>query len=137
MSKRDYTEMVKANPVIYVVLAVLLGFGAGFVVASREPAVGEHVMPNGAEMHDTDMSMGSAMADMNAALAGKTGDEFDKTFLEQMIVHHEGAVEMAQAALKNAKHTEIKRMAGEIIAAQTREIAQMKKWMSEWYGATN
>jgi uncharacterized protein (DUF305 family) len=74
------------------------------------------------------------MASMNAALAGKTGDAFDQAFLSEMIVHHEGAVEMARLALTNAKHQEIKDLATAIIAAQNKEIDQMKAWQTAWYG---
>jgi len=80
-------------------------------------------------MGDSEMTMG----DMVNSLKGKTGDDFDKTFISEMIVHHEGAVEMAEAALKNAKHEEIKKMAEDIISAQTREIDQMKEWQRSWY----
>lgn len=124
---------MKQNIVIVGALSLMLGLGAGYVIGSREPAPGAHVMPNGTQMTDTDMSMGSAMEDMNAALKGKTGDEFDKAFLEQMTVHHQGAVEMAQAALTSAKHDELKQMARDIISAQTKEIGQMKTWMTDWY----
>lgn len=137
MSMRVYTESMKNNLAVFVVLAVLLGFGAGYAVAGREPAVGQHVMPSGSQMDDADMSMGNAMDDMNMALDGKSGDAFDQEFLEQMIVHHEGAVEMAQAALERAKHNELKQMARDIIAAQSAEIAQMKQWMTGWYGTAN
>lgn len=51
-----------------------------------------------------------------------------------MITHHEGAVEMAEAALKNAKHQEIKTMSHAIISAQTTEINQMRDWQKAWYG---
>ncbi len=128
---------MKDNIAIFVVLAVLLGFGAGYAIAGREPDMGEHVMPNGAQMADADMSMGNAMDDMNMALDGKSGDAFDREFLEQMIVHHEGAVVMAQAALERAQHDELKQMARDIITAQMAEIAQMKQWAIEWYGTAN
>ena len=85
------------------------------------------------EQHTMDMS--SMMAEMNANLAGKTGDAFDQAFIEEMIVHHEGAVDMAELALTNAKHPEIKTLANAIISAQNSEIAQMKAWLSSWYGA--
>lgn len=84
------------------------------------------------ELHTMDMS--SMMADMNANLAGKQGDEFDKAFINEMIVHHEGAVDMAELALTNAKHPEIKTLANAIISAQTTEISQMKGWLEDWYG---
>lgn len=67
------------------------------------------------------------------SMHGKTGDDFDKTFMQEMIIHHQGAIEMAQAALQSAKHDEIKQMANDIIAAQTKEIDQMKGWQKQWY----
>ena len=48
--------------------------------------------------------MHHTMTGMVSGLSGKTGDVFDKTFIDEMITHHEGAVVMAEAALKNAKH---------------------------------
>jgi uncharacterized protein (DUF305 family) len=39
---------------------------------------------------------------------------------------------MANAAKSNAKHSEIKMMADEIISAQAKEIEQMKDWQSQW-----
>jgi uncharacterized protein (DUF305 family) len=74
------------------------------------------------------------MGDMMSGLEGKTGDAFDQAFIEEMIVHHQGAVDMATAAQTSAKHPEIKTMADAIIKAQTAEIAQMKEWQKSWYG---
>ena len=65
-------------------------------------------------------------------LEGKTGDNFDKAFIEQMIPHHQGAIEMAKQAKTNAFHQEIKDMADDIISAQTKEINQMRQWQSSW-----
>ena len=107
---------------------------AAFVVG----AVGGHVLTWGTMMHDgNDRDMDDTMASMSASLTGKQGDEFDKAFIAGMIVHHQGAVHMAEAALKNAKHDEIKQMANAIIAAQTAEIKQMQEWQVAWYGSTN
>lgn len=97
---------------------------------------GMHMMPDGSMMHSMGGMQGSSMSgmmdDMMAGLQGKTGEEFDRAFLAEMIVHHEGAVVMAEAALKYAAHKELKDMAKEIIAAQTKEIAEMKAWQAEW-----
>jgi uncharacterized protein (DUF305 family) len=79
------------------------------------------------------MDMKSMMQDMNAGLVGKTGDEFDKAFLSEMIVHHQGAVEMAQVVLKNSKRPELIKLANDIIAAQTKEIDMMKGWQTQWF----
>src|SRR4051812_4477276 len=58
------------------------------------------------------------MIDMTTGLQGRTGDDFDVNFLNEMIVHHQGAVEMANLALKNAKHPEIIELSNKIIEAQ-------------------
>ncbi len=76
--------------------------------------------------------MGSSMRDMVESLSNKKGDDFDRAFIEGMIIHHEGAVEMAEQAKKKAKHDEIKKLADEIITAQTREIRMMKDWKNSW-----
>lgn len=92
---------------------------------------GGHMMPDGTMMNG---SMGMQMDGMMQNLKGKTGDSFDKAFLNEMIMHHEGAVDMAEAALKDAKHQEIKDLSQRIITAQEEEIQQMKAWEKEWYG---
>jgi len=79
-------------------------------------------------MGDDEMTMGGMVNE----LEGKTGDEFDKAFIEQMIPHHQGAIEMAKQAKANALHQEIKDMADDIISAQTSEINMMKSWQSSW-----
>ena len=57
------------------------------------------------------------MDDMTADLTGKTGDEYDKAFIANMIAHHEGAVEMAKLSTENAKHDQIKNLSNDIITA--------------------
>lgn len=83
-------------------------------------------------MDKDDDAMGMSMNDMSAMLKGKTGDAFDEAFIQGMIPHHQGAIDMAREALQNAKHEEIKRMARDIITAQQQEIDQMNQWMKDW-----
>lgn len=79
----------------------------------------------------------TTMASMTDSLHGKSGDEFDKVFISGMIEHHQGAVDMANLAKEHAKHDEIKRMADDIISAQTKEIDMMKSWQSQWGYSSN
>ena len=58
----------------------------------------------------------------------------DKHFIEQMIPHHDGAVAMANLALKKTKRAEIKTLANAIITSQTKEIQDMKGWYKDWFG---
>lgn len=83
--------------------------------------------------NDSDMTM----SQMSASLENKSGDDFDKAFITEMIEHHEGAVSMAKLSVKNAKHAEIKKLSNDIISAQEKEITQMKQWQADWgYGST-
>ena len=59
----------------------------------------------------------------------------DQAFVSGMVPHHESAVEMAEMALEKGEHSEIKRLAEEIIAAQESEIAQMKRAHQRIFGS--
>lgn len=114
------------------VVAVIIGILLGTQIRSNQSTL-SHRMSDGTMMannHGEDMD--SMMKQMNAGLIGKSGDAFDQAFLKEMIVHHEGAVEMAKLALTNAKHQEIKDLAKAIIEAQNKEITSMKTWQSTW-----
>ncbi|MBI4067283.1 DUF305 domain-containing protein [Candidatus Gottesmanbacteria bacterium] len=78
------------------------------------------------------MGMGSSMEEMMESMEGKSGDDFDEAFMESMIIHHQGAIEMAKEAQKNAQHEEIKTLADNIIGAQTKEIDMMRDWQKTW-----
>lgn len=75
--------------------------------------------------------MSMSMADMSQMMVGKTGDALDKAFLEGMIPHHQGAVDMAKM-MARSKHPELVKFAGDIIAGQGKEIEQMQAWMKAW-----
>lgn len=76
----------------------------------------------------------SPMGGMSMATANRTAP-FDRQFIDMMVPHHQGAVAMARIALTRAQHPQIKRLAQSIVAAQQREIAEMKEWRKAWYGS--
>jgi len=63
------------------------------------------------------------------------GAEYDRMYVDMMIPHHEGAVEMAREALAKSQRPEVKKLAQEIIDAQQQEIDMMKRWTAEWKAA--
>ncbi len=83
-------------------------------------------------MDHSAMGMMDEMAGMENELKGKTGDDFDKAFIEQMILHHQGALDMAAPGERNAEHQEVKDLTKAIVTAQTNEIKQMKQWQKDW-----
>ncbi len=91
-----------------------------------------HRMQDGSMMSN-DNDMGGMMRSMMSGISGKTGDDFDKAFLSEMIIHHEGAVEMAKEVLAKSKRPELIKLANDIISAQTTEINMMKNWQTTWF----
>ena len=72
-------------------------------------------------------AMERMMRDMHAV--AYTGNA-DADFLAMMIPHHEGAVEMARLVLLHGTDPATRRLAEEIIAGQTTEIAAMRARLS-------
>lgn len=112
------------NAIIGVIIGLVIGIG-GTVGATM-------LVSDKDDTTTTTDTTSMTMAEMNADLKGKTGDDFDKAFIEMMIEHHQGAIDMASLAATNAKHDEIKTLGKAIITAQTTEIAQMQQWQMDW-----
>ncbi|MGI0492941.1 DUF305 domain-containing protein [Alkalinema pantanalense CENA528] len=91
------------------------------VSASSTPSVTMTPMPMSHTMMGHSMDLGPADA------------EFDLRFIDAMIPHHQGAVDMAQAVLAKSQRPELKKLAQGIIAAQNPEIQQMQRWRADWY----
>lgn len=82
---------------------------------------------------DADGGHGAGMmsADDLAALEGAAGPLASKLFLEQMVEHHEGAVEMAQVEIDGGKFADAVSLAEEIVSAQNDEISEMKELLAK------
>ncbi|MGA4982809.1 DUF305 domain-containing protein [Streptomyces cellulosae] len=94
---------------------------------------GETVPAEGAmehSMHGGGME-GMMSAEEMTALENASGEAFDTSFMEMMIRHHEGAVEMAKTEQSDGAHAPARKMAADIIASQSAEIEQMKKLLGE------
>jgi len=59
------------------------------------------------------------------------GDLTDSMFLRMMIPHHRLAISMAQQALKQAQHPELKQLAQTIIDEQSAQIALMQRHLRQ------
>jgi uncharacterized protein (DUF305 family) len=94
-------------------------------------ADGESEMDHGGMDHGS----GGMMSEQDMqALMNATGAEFDRLFLTQMIAHHTGAVEMAQAELSEGSNTDALAMAESIRDSQSAEIAEMEQLLAEMGG---
>ena len=73
---------------------------------------------------------GMMSEDDMAALENATGADATRLFLEQMTVHHEGAIEMAEAEVQDGENADAKAMAETIVATQTEEVALMQELLA-------
>jgi hypothetical protein len=68
-----------------------------------------------------------AMNRMMTGMAAKPSGDVDRDFVNMMVAHHQGAIDMAIAVLRYGHNEQIRRLAQEIIVDQQQEIAAMRK----------
>ena len=83
----------------------------------------------------TSMGNMDKMGNMNnmAMDLGSADANFDLRFIDGMKPHHQGAIVMAKEAQQKSQRPEIKKLADEIIMAQTKEITELQTWRKQWY----
>jgi len=97
--------------------------------AGEEPAMA---------MEGMDHSMGGmempGMMDQAAVdeLAQLRDQEFDLAFIDMMVEHHSGAIEMAEQVIAEGQNPQVADLARDVIKAQRAEIDQMEQWRQEW-----
>jgi len=101
------------------ILLVMLALAP--LTASAEPA----------QTHSPDyQKMKAAMNE----LAQKTGQDFEISYINSIIPHHQGAIMMAQTVQNDAPHQEVRASATKIIADQQKEIDELSRYLKDWYG---
>lgn len=98
--------------------------GCGSKPTNNDPHAGmdHNTMDHGNMDHSTMKSS------PNAAAAA-----YDLQFLDTMIAHHRGAVDMAGPCGAKAQHAEIKTLCSNIVSSQEKEIGEMKAWRDKWF----
>lgn len=81
------------------------------------------------DMDGMDMD-GMSQSDVMAELENLEGVEFDQAFLERMVAHHRGAIEMAEQEKADGVNPDAMALAGTIIDAQTAEITEMQNLLA-------
>ncbi len=78
------------------------------------------------------MDMKAMMKDMNDKMASmQMSGNADVDFAKMMRIHHQGAIDMAKAELRDGKDLQMHKMARGIIAAQEKEITQLDKFLAK------
>jgi uncharacterized protein (DUF305 family) len=89
------------------------------------------------EMHGDPPMSGMLSKAQLAALDAATGAQFERLWLQGMIYHHEGALEMAREQQQRQFETGhqpygIDVMVDDILATQRAEITKMRGWLEQW-----
>ncbi|MFJ2593731.1 DUF305 domain-containing protein [Streptomyces erythrochromogenes] len=88
---------------------------------------GEQVPTEGETDHSAHGMAGMMSPQEMEKLKNSSGAAFDTAFMELMIKHHEGAVEMAKTERAQGVFPDAKTMADAIVTSQSTEIEQMNK----------
>jgi uncharacterized protein (DUF305 family) len=113
------------------VAAVVAGVGVGGVAVA---AAAQHMRSgpagDGRSLHGSGIGMGpmtgmAGMADMSVS------NEFG--YLTMMIPHHEEAIASARVLQAGTDRPEMRAFAQSIIDTQSREVNQMRAWLTAWY----
>ncbi|MGY2065745.1 DUF305 domain-containing protein [Blastococcus sp. SYSU DS0619] len=94
---------------------------------------GQPIEEGSGHMGGSDHGMGAdhGMGGMDTADMPASGTAFDRMWLEAMIEHHEGAVEMARTEIDAGRDAEAVALARVIGEAQAEEIEQMRQLLTE------
>jgi len=112
-------------------LALLAAASPSYAGEHDHHAGHDHAVPAASEKREATTALEAAHAKMHAGMtAALTGDP-DVDFMQGMIPHHQGAIDMAEIVLKYGKDPETRKLAEEIVKAQTAEIAFMKEWLAK------
>jgi uncharacterized protein (DUF305 family) len=131
---------MKAWPTaLLVAVAFLLAACGGAGSAQQGDEAGGHGQMDHGSMDHGQMghgSMGMGSKGMARQMVMQNGEYSDERFIDAMVPHHQGAIEMAEVALDNAEHEEIKDLSRNIVSTQQAEIEELKSIKKEEFGTS-
>ena len=138
---RHHTRLVLAGLLSAVALATAACEGAGGGAGNMDHGGmgkdgggegGKNTVMEGTEHSKVEGGSGG----MASGMLMEDGRYSDERFIDAMVPHHWGAVGMAEVALENAKHEEIRRLSEDIVSSQEAEIEDLKEIKQEEFGSS-
>lgn len=108
----------------------LLALAACSPTSETGTEAGQAAAPDRSAMNAAQRAYAEANDRMHSAMASNIPDDADVAFVQGMIPHHQGAIDMARIVLEHGSDPENRALAQAIIAAQEAEIAQMRAWLA-------
>lgn len=130
MSKNNKLTLVG----ILVIISIVIGVG---IYASSQTSKSNPELLNSKSTANTSVSKvdhsmkGMDQSTMGMEMSAMVKD--DQTFIEQMIPHHQEAVNTSEIVIAKTSDPELKKFAQKVIKDQTTEINQMKTWYKAWF----
>ncbi|HET6396127.1 MAG: DUF305 domain-containing protein [Roseateles sp.] len=106
----------------------LLGPAAAWAQSSHGAG---HAASAAGASHDSQQMHQAMMSGMESMRQMKPSGDTDKDFAMMMKMHHQQAVEMAQAEVQHGKSPELKAMAQKMIKEQRKEIEKLDRWLKQ------
>lgn len=122
--------------------SLLLAGCSALIVAACSPATEPPAAPKADDSARTSeptamapTPFSAAEARMHEAMMAATGADAGESWARKMIPHHQGALDMSQTVLRDTQDAEIRRMAQKTVDMQTRDIAELRRWLETRVGA--
>ena len=103
---------------------------------SSEQDGGEESGDNMQGMDHSNMDMGSEGMMAASEMLMENGEYSDERFIDAMVPHHQGAIDMAEVALHNAEHPELLQLAQNVISTQQAEIEVLRSIKEQEFGTS-
>ncbi len=133
---KHHTRLALAGLLSAVALTVAACGGAGGDAGDMNDGGAEEGQKNNGMGGMDHSKMDQASDGMASGMLMENGKYSDERFIDAMVPHHQGAVEMAEVALENAEHEEIEQLAEDIVSAQESEIEELKDIKQEEFGTS-
>ena len=121
MKKNTYGIVVIATILVIAVAGVSV-----YVINKNNNAMKNKVSEN---TSNSQQSSPNKIIDKYATLKG---DDFDESYIAEMLAHHEGAISMSEMVGAGTDRKELLDVAQAIMQAQTQELMKMQEWQTQW-----